>query len=323
MRAVATRRRPGGSVARRRVSSFETPRSGARTPQSSASFAAGNLVIWVLLMGHIGSHMDLTSGWPGHQAKLGGSETNRAKEEGDGWVSGVMRLFRRKWVHNPNGGVQLVIEPIDDLVFYPWKGPRYMNSIFGIRILVMGESTYLGPNESWEQYDDLGTKLGGSYFVVHDILAYREGEGDWRISPFWTKMINGLLGRRMYGIPERREVLDSIAYWNYGDGQPLAGHSRRPSKDVLSQSNGKLRKVIARLRPDLVVFMSRRLWSNLSQGDCAFATDPNAVHGTVCKSHVDGVEFRFLSICHPRHFSIERDWRAIRCAIKECHGRQP
>ncbi len=42
----------------------------------------------------------------------------------------------------------MVIEPIDGLVFCPWKGPRYVDPIFGIRILVMGESTYLGPHES-------------------------------------------------------------------------------------------------------------------------------------------------------------------------------
>src|ERR1017187_4130207 len=39
--------------------------------QSAALFATAISFISVLLMGHIGSHMDLTSGWPGHQAKLG------------------------------------------------------------------------------------------------------------------------------------------------------------------------------------------------------------------------------------------------------------
>src|ERR1017187_6798462 len=39
--------------------------------QSAALFANAISFISVLLMGHIGSHMDLTSGWPGHQAKLG------------------------------------------------------------------------------------------------------------------------------------------------------------------------------------------------------------------------------------------------------------
>src|ERR1019366_2476401 len=39
--------------------------------QSAALFANAISFISVLLLGHIGSHMDLTSVWPGHQAKLG------------------------------------------------------------------------------------------------------------------------------------------------------------------------------------------------------------------------------------------------------------
>ena len=39
--------------------------------QSAALFATAISFISVLLLGHIGSHLDLTSGWPGHQAKLG------------------------------------------------------------------------------------------------------------------------------------------------------------------------------------------------------------------------------------------------------------
>jgi hypothetical protein len=206
-------------------------------------------------------------------------------------------------------------DDIDGLAFRPWVGPNYeKNPVFGIRILVMGESTYLGPSETEEQYQELRKMLGVAYFIKHDILPYRDGV--WKKAVFWTKWINGLLGRQMCCLRERQTVLDGVAFWNYADGPPLNGHSTPPRCDDLKRANGKLRKVITKLEPNLVILMSRRLWPNLSEGDDRFATDPNAVHGTVCKDKVGDVRFSFLSICHPRGFSRKRDWCAIRSALE-------
>jgi hypothetical protein len=77
-------------------------------------------------------------------------------------------------------------------------------------------------------------------------------------------------------------VLDSVAFWNYADGPPLDGPGADPRADDLKGANGKLKKVITKLEPNLVILMSRRLWPNLSKG-AGFGTDPNALHGTVCK----------------------------------------
>ena len=207
-------------------------------------------------------------------------------------------------------------DDIDGLVFCPWVGPNYEKSVFEIRILVMGESTYLGSNETMEQYQELRKEYGLAYFIKHDILPYRNG--DWTAG-FWTKWINGLLDRRTTSLSERQTVLDSVAFRNYADGPPLDGHSTPPHCDDLKRANGKLRKVITKLEPNLVILMSRRLWPNLSEGDDRFAADPKAPHGTVCKDQVGDVKFSFLSICHPRGFSRKRDWCAIRNAL-ESHG---
>jgi len=210
-------------------------------------------------------------------------------------------------------------DDIDGLEFCPWVGPNYEKSVFEIRILVMGESTYLGSNETEEQYQSLRGKDGLAYFINHDVLAYRDGK--WTAG-FWTKWINCLFGQRTASLSERQLMLDNVAYWNYADGPPLGGHSTYPRDDDLRRANAKLRKVITKLEPDLVILMSSRLWHNLSEGDDRFATDPNAAQGTVCQDQAGDVKFSFLSIRHPRRFQ-ERDCCAIRRAIEGLGGHQP
>ena len=211
-------------------------------------------------------------------------------------------------------------DDIDGLEFCPWVGPDYEKSVFEIRILVMGESTYLGPNETMEQYEKLRKKIGAAYFIKHDILPYRNGKWTAR---FWTTWINGLLGRQTCCLRERQMVLDNVAFWNYADGPPLDRNRKSPPQQVLHQTNVKLREVIKKLQPDLAILMSRGLWPYLSQGSGAFAIDPSAAHGTVYKDQVDDVSFRFLSINHPSGGFGERDCRAIRSAIEGLRGRQP
>ena len=52
-------------------------------------------------MGNIGSHVDITSGWRGHQAKLDGGES----------VSGFGRLRAPAWARNAvqQGGINSVV----------------------------------------------------------------------------------------------------------------------------------------------------------------------------------------------------------------------
>ncbi len=112
---------------------------------------------------------------------------------------------------------------IDDVVFYPWRGPDYYDSIFKIRILVLGESTYL--TDEQEQYDQDIKNWGKCYFVEHDVKAYRDRQWTAR---FWTNWTNCLYGRRTDHFSQRRNVLDSVAFWNYADGEPLDGNRTYP-----------------------------------------------------------------------------------------------
>jgi hypothetical protein len=207
-----------------------------------------------------------------------------------------------------------------DCYFYPWKGPNYeKNSIFGIRILVLGESTYLSESER-DQYQADRKKWGACYFVHHDVLAYRNG--NWT-HQFWTKWINGLHGSATLQLQQRQGVLDSVAFWNYADGPPLSGNRQYPPDKILEQANGKLRRVIATLQPDLVILMSRRLWGNLSEGESKFSTDPNAAHGATPEGQVDNHKFHFLTVRHPSGGFGAKDSGAIRHAIQEFGGHQP
>jgi hypothetical protein len=179
----------------------------------------------------------------------------------------------------------------------------------------MGESTYLG---KWtkEEYQNQREKYGAASFVK-EILQYRDEE--WT-SRFWTIWIGGLLGRPAT-MCERKMVLDSVAFWNYADCL-LDGLNGPPGQDDLDQANEKLRKVIARLEPELVILMSNRLSSNLFRGKDNFAMNPTPEHRKVWKGCVEGVEFSFLSINHPRGFR-EEDRVAIRDAIEGLGGHQP
>ncbi|HYW48686.1 MAG TPA: hypothetical protein VE959_37830 [Bryobacteraceae bacterium] len=213
-------------------------------------------------------------------------------------------------------------EKIEGLDFYPWKGANYERSVFGIRILVMGESTYFTPEDPQEVFDHQCKKceeIKHGWFAHYNVFAYRQGK--WQAS-FWTKWINGLLGREAR-LDERQTVLDSVAFWNYADGRPLERHSTAPNEDVLGQANGKLRLVIDHLRPDLVILLSSRLWPKLSEGKDAFKEAKNVCLGTTCEVKVGEIRTRLLGVCHPRRFSIAGDWCAIKQAVKEARGRQP
>ncbi|MGO9259150.1 MAG: hypothetical protein ACLQU1_22940 [Bryobacteraceae bacterium] len=133
-----------------------------------------------------------------------------------------------------------------------------------------------------------------------------------------------MFGRQTASLSERQAVLDSVAFWNYADGHPLDGHSTFPREADLGLANRKLKKVVAKLEPDLVILMSIRLWPYLSRGDDAFAIDPNANHGIVCQDNLGDVkEISFLRVRHPTRGFRQEDRCAIGHAIEALGGQQP
>ena len=215
-------------------------------------------------------------------------------------------------------------QAIEGLTFYPWKGEKYgtPGSAFGTRILLMGESTYCSKPENEcpkELYLRQRAHIGPGWFAHYGVYAYRQGK--WN-DAFWTKLITVLLNREIESLADRRLVLDSVAFWNYGDPEPLEAHSIKVPEKDRTQANVKLRNVIRELKPQLVILLSKRLWDNLGEGSRAFENcHPNAQTGTLCRQEVDEGEIRFLCLPHTRGFKYADVKPAVRKAI-ECAGKQ-
>lgn len=208
-------------------------------------------------------------------------------------------------------------EAIDGLEFWPWKGRNYECSDFGIRILVMGESTYYSdddPELYGRQRKELGDH-GPGCFAHYGILAYRHGK--WN-DGFHTKWVGALLGAKAECPDQRQRVVDNVAFWNYSDGKPLCGHGVKPRQEDLETANKKLRLVIGKLKPDLVILLSKRLWPNLSKGPDPFEKcTPDADLGTLCAQEVDGITTYFLSLPHPRTPPWRDAWKWVQGAFHQ------
>jgi hypothetical protein len=210
--------------------------------------------------------------------------------------------------------------------FYPWKGPKYgPDSDFGIRILVMGESTYFSEECPEELYIKQRKQIEQGMFAHYGAFAYRQGK--WN-DGFWTKMAGALLDRAVKAPGDRQLVLDNIAFWNYVDGKPLSSHSKAPRPEDQKLANKKLRLVLDKLRPDLVMLLSTGLWTNLSKGDDddndKFNCDPEVRAGSSCTDEIAGHKIDFLRLPHPRGCnSYDVVSCAVRKAIEKLGGHVP
>ena len=219
-------------------------------------------------------------------------------------------------------------QAIEGLTFYPWKGEKYgrPGSAFGTRILLMGESTYCSEPEHEcprDLYLRQRVHIGAGWFAHYGAYAYRQGK--WN-DAFWTKLSSVLLNREMRCLADRRLVLDSVAFWNFGDTEPLEAHSIAVPEGDRTQANLKLRDVIRELKPQLVILLSKRLWDNLGRGSGAFENcQPNAKTGALCFQKVGESEIGFLCLPHTRGFKYSDVMPAVREAIenKKVGGRIP
>jgi hypothetical protein len=187
-----------------------------------------------------------------------------------------------------------------ELCFWPWKGARYdTDPMFGIKILVMGESTYYsddGPEVYKRQRKAMEDMSGNGpgWFAHYNLFAYQQGK--WN-DPFGAGWISTLLGKRAPALHERQVVLDSVAFWNYADGPPLCAARREPPKEYLENANRKLECVIAKLKPDAVILFSRTPWQDwLARG---FDCDPEVGCAKPTKVSVNGHTLRLLWSYHP------------------------
>ena len=159
---------------------------------------------------------------------------------------------------------------VKDVKFSPWRGSSYNASPIGIKILVMGESTYEPREYLAGQFNREYECLGPSWFPHKNLLAYSQGL--WSDPHFASKWLGLFLNRPPKDLADRKRVIDSVAFWNYADVM-LATSGKPPGKEDLKTANLKLRSVLSALQPRLVVFLSTRLWSNLAEGCDPFDQD--------------------------------------------------
>ena len=211
---------------------------------------------------------------------------------------------------------------VEDVKFSPWRGSSYDTSPIGIKILVMGESTYEPREYEAGQFKREYECLGSSWFPHKNLLAYSEGL--WSDPHFASKWIGLFLDRPPRDLEDRKRVVNSVAFWNYADVM-LTSSGKPPGKGDLKTANRKLRSVLAALQPRLVVFLSTRLWSNLAEGCDPF--DQDGVKETELYEMFEMKDqgLNFLHFPHPRgrYWKNDKVRSKFKSAIAKLGGKIP
>ena len=131
--------------------------------------------------------------------------------------------------------------------FYPWVGANYENNMFGIKILILGESHYAEnddePDSDWTQH-----------VVKHNAQDHPNA--------FFTKITKAVLG--LYSEDElsedtRSNFWDHVAFYNYVQG--IVGESGRirPTNEMWEEAEKPFLAVIESLKPDVVIVLGSML----------------------------------------------------------------
>ena len=211
---------------------------------------------------------------------------------------------------------------VEDVKFSPWRGSSYDTSPIGIKILVMGESTYEPREYEAGQFKREYECLGSSWFPHKNLLAYSEGL--WSDPHFASKWIGLFLDRPPRDLEDRKRVVNSVAFWNYADVM-LTSSGKPPGKGDLKTANRKLRSVLSALQPRLVVFLSTRLWSNLAEGCDPFDQDRVKETELYEMFEMKDLDLNFLHFPHPRGRYWKNDMvrSKFRSAIVKLDGKIP
>jgi len=141
---------------------------------------------------------------------------------------------------------------LDSQVFLPWIGGKYdEGGLSGKRLLVVGESHY-----------GSGAVSADRGFTRDIISRYVAGKGG-RTTVFYTKAARLLLRDRDADREARRDLWNRISFYNYVQSGQLKARGGIPANwsDYFSQLDG----VIRALEPNLVLLLSKRLWSKLER----------------------------------------------------------
>ena len=135
--------------------------------------------------------------------------------------------------------------------FKPWIGKRYENrELFGLRILLLGESHYGEPGEENENFTIDVVKYWGQkerlrFFTITAKFLLGKGTGEWLSDN------------------ERSDFWEKVAFYNYI--QELVGNNSRirPTSEMWENAKASFLLLCDVLKPELIVVLGKELCSNL------------------------------------------------------------
>jgi hypothetical protein len=178
---------------------------------------------------------------------------------------------------------------VTGIYFKPWKGRRYGETgLFGARVFILGESHY-----TWDKPTDITPELTRTC-IKEQISG---GKGETRA--FWTNIAIAFLGH-FPSLEDKRDFWDSVAFSNYIQESVGMGSRRAPTAAMWMSARLAFRRLVERLKPDVIVATGFRLWENLP--DEWGAKGPTLTGArydeTWCYPHSSGTALAF-SIRHP------------------------
>src|SRR5690606_19522850 len=94
------------------------------------------------------------------------------------------------------------------------------------------------------------------------LLTTDYANGKWN-HRFWTSTMQAVVGAPHDEI-DRTRFWNSVAFYNYVQGSAGMTAGRAPPRALWESSELAFFSVLKRLRPDCMLVLSRRLWSNMS-----------------------------------------------------------
>ena len=137
--------------------------------------------------------------------------------------------------------------------FKPWIGERYeKRELFGLRILLLGESHYGEPGEENEDFTidvvrHWGQQARHSFFTITAKFLLRKGAGEWLSDD------------------DRSDFWEKVAFYNYI--QELVGSDSRirPTSKMWQNARSSFLSLCDELKPELIVVLGKELCWNLRE----------------------------------------------------------
>lgn len=142
----------------------------------------------------------------------------------------------------------------ENILFQPWVGSNYNESIFGIPILIVGESNYAYPKDL-------------EHLKPHDTFTHRLIEsiidGSWKHNFFSN--IQRTFVEKPYDPVSRKEFWSSVAHCEYiQDWLLRPGIS--PTEDMWKKAAPIFKDVVEQLNPKCILFTGKGVFHRASAG---------------------------------------------------------